>query len=367
MRILEALGEPISFGGEEAYIRGLISHMDDDLEVDLLTPYYCDNEAFRAEVCSRGGRVTCLEVPFRPGHARWREYGPIKSYLEKNRYDVIHIHSGSNTMLAMYAALARREGIPRIIVHSHCSGIPGLKHTAAKFVTSPMLNRYPTDFCACSRQAAEWRFAGRAAKEVRILRNGIDCSRYAYKPETRQRLREEYGIDDSRTVIGCTGRLSAQKNQAFLLRLLHELDDSFVLLLVGEGEDRAMLERMTSELGLADRVIMTGAVDNPNDYMNMMDVFLLPSIYEGFALVSIEAQSNGLRVIASENIPKDTRLTSGIEYYSLEDTSAWISELERGGFERDSRQIDLVLESGYDVADTAEAVCRLYRGEVYER
>lgn len=367
MRVLEALGEPISFGGEEAYIRGLISRMDDDIEVDLLTPYYCDNEAFRAEVCSRGGRVTSLEVPFRPGHLRWRERGPVKAYLQKNRYDVIHIHSGSNTMLAMYAALARKAGIPRILVHSHCSGIPGLKHSAVRLVTSPLLNRYPTDFCACSRQAAEWRFTGRAAREVHILRNGIDCSRHAYNPQTRIRLREEYGIDDGRTVIGCTGRLSAQKNQAFLLRLLHELDGRFVLLLVGEGEDRAMLERMTSELGLADRVIMTGAVDNPNDYLNMMDVFLLPSIYEGFALVSIEAQANGLRVMVSDNIPEDTRLTNGIEYHSLEDVSAWIRELERGGFERNPAQLELVRESGYDVADTAAAVCRLYRGETDER
>ena len=104
MRILEAFGEPISYGGQEAFVMNALPHIDSsDMTIDLLSPYYCDNNSTVQKVRERGGEVYALNCRFSPGNVRSSEAAPIRKFLCTHHYDVIHIHSGSNSMLSMYA------------------------------------------------------------------------------------------------------------------------------------------------------------------------------------------------------------------------------------------------------------------------
>ena len=152
MNILEITGEPIGTGGQEMFIINVLRHINmKDLKIDLLTPYYCENEIYREEVVNKGGQVYCIGLPFAPGGFRWNIMKPLNRFLKVNRYDVVHIHSGSTSMLMLCSLVARWNGIKKIIVHSHCTGyVKSMKYYLLKMLTYPVLRFIPSYYCACS-------------------------------------------------------------------------------------------------------------------------------------------------------------------------------------------------------------------------
>lgn len=368
IRVLEALGEPFSYGGQEAFIMNVLGHMDrSEIEADILTPYYCDNPHGENRIRSWGGRVYVLNCDFKPGHLRKSAEEPIRKFLSEHSYDVIHIHSGSNSMLEMYARLAYKAGIPHIIVHSHCTGKAGLKHAAVKLLTSFSLRKYPDDYCACSQEAAEWRFPHDICRQsVRILNNGIDLDCFSFNESIRKEMRNKLGLDDDTTVIINVGRLTYQKNQSFLLDIMHMIragnrDDQtkYKLLLVGDGEDRDMLIHKAEELGISNDVIFTGAVPDPQNYMQAADVAAMPSRYEGLAIAVVEAQASGLDVIAADVIPKLAAPTESVRFISTEDQEAWVKALTED-HSRHPDQTNLLKAEGFSIDCVAEEVREMY-------
>ena len=192
MKILEAFGEPLSYGGQEAFLMSALPYIDSrDMQIDLLSPYYCDNNSIVRRVNERGGAVYTLNCGFAPGKLRRYEAGPIRNFLRNHKYDVIHIHSSSGSMLAMYALLAQQAGIPRIIVHSHCTGRHVWKHFAVKTATAAVLRRCPDEYCACSQAAGEWRFPADICRaKLVVVNNGVDVNRFRYDEDARCRFVE---------------------------------------------------------------------------------------------------------------------------------------------------------------------------------
>ena len=370
MKILEAFGEPLSYGGQEAFLMNALPLIDSrDMEIDLLSPYYCDNDSIIHKVNKAGGTVYTLNCGFTPGGVRIAEIGPIRSFLSSHRYDIIHIHSSSSSMLAIYSWLAHQAGIPRIIVHSHCTGRHDWKHYISKTVTASIFRRYPDEFCACSQEAGEWRFPSDICrKKLKVINNGIDISRFRYDEIIRHKVRAELGVDDNTVLIGSVGRLTYQKNQAFLIDVLekikscNEFASEYKLLFVGEGEDRHVLESKVKDADLEQDVIFTGAVDDVTPYLLAMDVAAMPSIYEGLAIVVIEAQAAGLEIIVSDSIPKSAAVTDNVTFLPITDPDNWVRELTRD-HARHPEQADMVAEHGYSTETTAEVLTRLYRGE----
>ena len=368
MRILEAFGEPISYGGQEAFVMNALPHIDSsDMTIDLLSPYYCDNNSTVQKVRERGGEVYALNCRFSPGNVRSSEAAPIRKFLCTHHYDVIHIHSGSNSMLSMYARLAHKAGIPRIIVHSHCTGKHGWKHFASKALTSFSLRRYPDEYCACSQEAGEWRFPADICRgRLIVINNGIDISRFRYNENVRSKVREELGLSDGTVLIGSVGRLAYQKNQEFLIDMLKKIkadpgiSGDYRLILVGDGEDRRYLEEKSAGAGLAKDVIFTGAVDDVTPYLQAMDVAAMPSRYEGLAIAVIEAQAAGLEIIASDAIPEAAALTENVTFIPVSDEDSWAAALKRK-HSRHPEQADQVADNGYSTVRTAEVLTGLYR------
>lgn len=329
--VLEAFGEPISYGGQEAFVMNAIEHLNrDDFNIDLFTPYYCDNDTIIDRMKEFNGTVFALGCRFNPGGLRIDSNKQIRRFLASRKYDIIHIHSGSNTMLALLAKEAHNAGIAKIIVHAHCAGRPSWKHTISKLLTSSVLKRFPDEYCACSEEAGLWRYPKSICrKRLKVIHNGIDIERFRYNSEIRSLIRRSNNINDDIMLIGCVGRLSFQKNQSFLIRLLKEIRDNqeydagYKLILIGDGEDREKLELLVSNLGLLNCVLFTGAVSDTAGYYSAMDVFVLPSIYEGFPVSMIEAQAAGLEIIASDYITHSSDITNTVTFISLDDISEW--------------------------------------------
>ncbi len=170
-----------------------------------------------------------------------------------------------------------------------------------------------------------------AEGRVQILPNGIDLTGFTHDPIAKQAVRAEYGIPQSAFVVGHVGRFVYQKNHAFLLKIFtvlsKERPDAY-LLLFGEGKLREELRRQVTEAGLAERVIFAGVRRDVSKCYSAMDVFCLPSFYEGMPVVAIEAQANGLPCLCSDAVSREAAAGPGFQQLSLERPAGeWAEQL----------------------------------------
>lgn len=364
-KVLEVFAEPFSNGGQEAFVMNVLQAMDmTNLRVDLLTPYVSDNEYYKRILKSLGCGLYSWGLDFKPGKSRLFYIKLFNTFFSRHKYDVVHIHSGSISALTYIAFSAKKNGVKKIIVHSHSTGNAGWKHSLIRLLSAPVLDNSATDYLACSVSAGEWKFSHKTCcNRLKIVKNGIDIQKFRYNSEIRTSIRNELNISQDTVLLGHVGRLSAEKNQMFLLDVLNELSkkkDNYKLLLIGSGDDKDQIENRINYLGLQDKVILLGNVSNVCDYMQAMDIFLFPSLFEGLGIVAIEAQGAGLPVIASENVPEDICITQLVSRISLNNLNKWIQKIESIDV---SKRIDVtsdIVAAGYDITDTAKVIRKTY-------
>lgn len=366
-RVLEVFGEPVSNGGQESFVINVLRHMDmSDMSVDLLTPYYCDNEHYRKIVEELNGKIVALGVDFNPGKSRSNIKGVLTDYLKKNHYDVVHVHSGSISILVYVAQVAKKCGVEKVLVHSHC-GVEKvtLKNIVLRTLTARSLKKNADVFCACSQVAGEAKFVPSVTNgNMTILKNGIDFQEFKLNDEIRNSIRKQYGLNAEDLVIGHVGRFSYQKNHEFLIDIFAELKKkapSAKLMLIGSGELENDIKDKIKQKNLEDSVIMTGNVNNVNEHMQAMDVFLLPSRFEGLPIVGVEAQGAGLPVITSTNVSRELALTDGVKFISLHRTpEEWASVVYKAAKKGKKDYQNELQEAGYDINQTAQQIKSMY-------
>ena len=366
MNVLEVFGEPIASGGQESFVFNVLQNIDrTDLHLDFFTPYSCSNPHHEALIREYDGKLFCGGLPFEPGQKRAAIIPPLKDCLNAGRYDAVHIHSIRMSILAYAAYAAHACGVKNIIVHSHLAVKEGsLKYALQKAWCGFFFRRYPTRFCACSHEAGACRYPPEITeKRLQVIPNGIDLQKFRFRPETRQKVREELNIDEDTLLLGHVGRLAEEKNQTFdlaVLSLLKQKGEKVRLLLIGEGDREDELRRRADELSLSRDVIFQGVVTNVHDYLQAMDLFLLPSLREGLPVVGVEAQAAGLPVLTSDEVTREMNLTGRVSYLPLSDPAPWadtILTLRGRRFPEDGR---VLAAKGYDIRHTASLVRSLY-------
>lgn len=367
IRILEAFGEPISTGGQESYVFNTVGAMNrSGMSFDLFTPYYKDSPIADSLAKEWGGSVYSLGLEFRPGRSRENLSRAFSSFLESHRYDIVHIHSGSTSALAILARAAKRSGAS-VIVHAHAAvERMNFRKRAIRELNGLRMAGSVDAYCACSRSVADTRFRRGVRSRVRIMRNGIDTARFAFDDSNRVSARSEGGVSDGGVVVGNVGRLSEVKNQAFLIRVFSEYrkkTPDAKLWIVGDGPERASLESEIGQLGLSDDVTIWGRRGDVPRLLSGMDVFILPSLSEGFPYAAIEAQASGCPVIISDRVTLEASLCPGfVEQASLEaPASDWLSAIgslaSKGRNRSGAKQVE---DAGYELVGTAKSLRHLY-------
>lgn len=220
------------------------------------------------------------------------------------RPDIVHTHKYKDSILG--SIVARCLQVPHVVrvVHGMPEPFRGLKNLkmasytlADRFVTSRLIDRVVAVSSDIEKVLVQTYGAGR----VVCIHNGIDLEA-VHVTMQKSVKREEWKIDDKAVVIGTVGRLVPVKGHAVLLdalRILHKSNHNVTLLLVGDGPLRGHLEAEVKRLSLEHSVIFTGHQEQSYDFINMMDIFVLPSLHEGIPMVLLEALALKAPVVAS--------------------------------------------------------------------
>ena len=256
-------------------------------------------------------------------------YKCLREYFKENKYQIIHSHMNTLSFVSLYAAY--KENIPVRIVHNH--SVPGggeyIKHLI-KDILRVFSKKYANTYFACSDKAANYMYG--TTDNVYIMRNAVDYDRFKVINSNRiDELKNKYDLKD-KFVIGNVGRLTYAKNQKFLIDIFKELKNRNIkskLLFVGDGELKDELSDYINKLDLNDDVIITGNVDGVEDYYHLLDIMVLPSVFEGLPLTAIEAQAAHVPLLASDSTPNEAIISSSgariIDINSSVDT--WIDNI----------------------------------------
>lgn len=286
----------------------------------------------------------------------------LRHIIASNKYDVVHIHTNSHTVVLELLA-AKMGGCKKRIVHSHnttCNSV------SIHRLLTPLFNALYTDAFACGKEAGRWMFNERP---FLVINNGVDTNLYAFKGEVRSIVRKKLGIQENEILLGHVGAFNEAKNQEFLIRIFHVLYNrhpEYKLLLIGDGFLRTRIERQVIDYKLSSNVIFSGNIDNVYDYLNAIDLIIMPSLFEGLPLTLIEQQANGLHCIVANTITKEADKTGNLKFVSLQESyEHWANVIEDYPKEKDrtttSQQAILkIKEKGYSIQEEAQKLTNYY-------
>ena len=328
MKRILIIAASLKVGGAEKVARDICLRSDPKAYEFHYVVFSDDVGEYEQDIVEHGGKVFHLDSPAKS----YRQYmKALKALMGKYRYHAVHAHTMFNCGWAMLAA--KKAGIPVRVAHAHSALDTGnrLDKKLYETVMRRMILKNATALVACGEKAGIRLFGEKAYREKgKLILNGVDVDSFRFDKSKRQVIREKLGWQEA-FLLGHVGHLASVKNQSFLLELMPEIlkqQPNARLLLLGEGDDRKMLEDKIRELGLEEKVLMPGNVTNVADYLSAMDVFVFPSLYEGMPLSVLEVQANGLPCVISTGVPKDVYLTDLIHPLALaDDKKDWIDRI----------------------------------------
>lgn len=253
----------------------------------------------------------------------------LKKIFKENKYSIVHCHMGALSLFPL--SVAKKCGIKTRICHAHStSNKKEWKRNLIKNILKVFVKLYPTNYFACGEYAGRWLYGNKTFDKslVHIIPNAIDCQLFKYNDKTRTDIRKELNISD-KFVIGHIGRFVSQKNHSFLIDIFNEVSKTkknAILLLIGEGPLEPLIKEKVEELNLEDKVLFLGVRKDCYKLYQAMDVFVLPSLYEGLPVVGVEAQCAGLPCIFSATTTKEILVTKNTCLMQL-DKAAWCNKI----------------------------------------
>lgn len=233
-------------------------------------------------------------------------------------YDIIHLHS-VNIGFMCYPS-AKKYGVKNLISHSHATVYSDKPLNAIRNkILCKNLLKQANIYMACSKAAGEFLYGKQNMDKVVVLNNAIECEKFRFSNEVRCEYRKKLGLEQ-KFVIGNVGRFCEQKNQLFLIDIFVEclkLNPNSELILVGDGPMKEQVKNKVKELKISDKVQFLGTRNDIEKILSAIDVFVLPSLFEGLPVIGIEAQASGLPMIVSDTVTNELNL-GNINFISLD-------------------------------------------------
>lgn len=357
-------------GGAETLLMNVYRNLDrSKLQFDFVT-HRSDKGSYDDEIRKLGGRIFSVSSLGNVGPVSYVR--KLAEIMSSNSYLAVHSHTDYQS--GFPALAAKISGIPHRICHSHSNNWPMNESIKQKFLLKGLqllIKFSATQYCSCSKEAGAFLFGQKAVDKnhLTILKNGIDLGQYLDETITKTSVIRELGLDQDAKIIGHVGKFSRSKNQIFILKVLKELvekDNRYVALLVGDGPLKEVIEQEAENMGLSKHVYFLGIRSDIPRFMKAFDVFLFPSIFEGFGIVTVEAQISGTPCIMSDAVPISTDMGLGlVRYLSLEEhPEKWGQEVGKAINMQKPEKVALVKalsEKGFSIQQNIEEWMKLYR------
>lgn len=340
-------------GGVETYLYNLIKYIDrDEYNFDFLIVgnHKSVFEKEINEIINDGENHFYYCPNLKSDYLKGKKW--IREFYGNRNYDYIYLNTCTAARI-QYCTTAIRKG-SILISHSH-NGNGDSKINNALF--KGYLSKKSKYKLSCSDLAAKWLY-GNKFTNYKIIPNGIDTERFKYNEKIRNNLRIKLKFNHTDIVLGHVGRFSEQKNHKFFIEIAKELSNRFKFLLIGDGDKKSEFINMMCTNKLEDRFVILSAQDDIEKYYNVMDLFLMPSLFEGLPIVSVEAQCNGLSCVFSDTVSKQSNLSDRCRFIPTNNLSEWKKSILKANIERFDG-VEVIKRKGFDVMTTVKTIQEL--------
>lgn len=365
IRILHVL-TAMNRAGTETMLMNLYRSLDrDKIQFDfaVTTTEHCD---YDDEIAALGGKIIHYPRYTGKNHFSYKKWWN-DFFGEHSEYRIIHGHIGSTA--SIYLRIAKKYG-RYTIAHSHSTGGKANFHDFIYQIYSHS-TRYIADyFIGCSTEALISRYgssiAADHAKSI-VLNNGIDVDKYRYSEQIRDEVLSELGLEKNTFIVGTVGRFTEAKNPLFIVDILARLKEKepdFIFLWAGAGELKEQVEKYIAEKNLQDKVLLLGVRDDIPRILQMLNVFVLPSKFEGLPVIGVEVQAAGVPMLCSDKVSPEVNISKCVTFLSIDSTEPWVEGiLKERMFRRVENAPDDVIMAGYDIKATSKWLMEFYESK----
>ena len=348
-------------GGAETNLMNYYRNMDrSQFQIDFLV--HRETGFFEEELIKSGSKIFRL-----PAILPWKlkEYKKaVKNFFEEhNDYDIIH---GQCSELGVFIyEEAKRRRIPVIIAHAHNNRMDRDKKLVFRLMWKKRMRKSINAYFTCGKEAAENLFGKNLARQSYQMNNAIEVENFQFNQEIREKKRKELQAEETINLVNI-GRFNTQKNQSFLLEVfakLIKLNKKYKLFLVGQGELESQLREKAKQLKIEQDVEFLGLRNDVPELLQAMDIFLFPSLHEGFSVAFVEAQTTDVKAVISDGVPQESILIpENVTVIPLKNSAQqWAEKIaEINNFER-KNVADLIKEKGYDIKENAQKLEKKYK------
>lgn len=365
VRVLQVLDFINHNSGVSAVVMNYYEHLPQAcMKCDFLLYEQAESD-LESEILAKGSEIYVTGQPSAKNMRIYRRN--VEKFFANHirEYDVVHVHIPNAAFIVLN--VAKKYGVPVRIIHSHnARGADGMAKKVRNFVLNKWGICYANRYMACSKAAGEYLFGKKCCEkgQVAILNNAIPLEKYRYNTQKRNEIRKALGVGDE-VLLGHVGRFAEQKNHDGLLIIFSKLCEqgwNGRLLLIGDGELRDATMQRAERLGIKEQIIFSGVVSNVNEYMSAMDIFLLPSLYEGLPVVCVEAQAAGLPCLISDKVSREIKLTKQVRFLELNNVQSWCDSIRELKIDkRDRNRTEINELENFDITKQAERLVTLYR------
>lgn len=356
-KVLQICG--IQFGGIESLVFNLISNLNSKIDFEYLSPSpNGDSYLYRLKEMN-------ISIHFAKKN-KFSQILQLYKILKKGNFNVVHSHnlfsSGMNMLIAYLA------GVPIRVAHAHSTNNRHKLTLMRRIYECTMrlfIRIFSTDMIAVSEESALYVFGKNSinGSKLKILPNGINYEIFNPENYNSNIVKKELGLKENDVHFISVARFSEAKNHSFLISVFEEIlyfIPNAHLTLVGSGVLEKQIIELVHEKKLDEHVTFLGARNDVASILSAMDYFILPSLWEGFGIVFIEAQAMGVYCFASDRVPKATD-AGQIDYISLNKSPLeWAKYIYNKHTQLKKTNKNLNLGEKYDIKTIEKKLVNIY-------
>ena len=359
MKVLQVVAE-LNGGGVESLLKNYLENMDLAwIDMDFIT-HGNKKGLLEDEFESRGCKIFHIAPASKNVKKHFQQ---INAIMKNGSYDLVQVHQGHLSWPILF--LAWKNNIKVRIAHSHQAY--RTKMNIKNRIFRQFTKIFATNLWACGHEAgvSMW-----GKSKFYIMNNAVNLDKFIYNKESRLKIRDELGIGSDTFVIGHIGRFTDQKNHEFIIEMASELKKrgfKFCLLLIGDGPKQEKIKNYAKELKCIDNLFFLGLRNDVERCLSAMDLMILPSNFEGLPVVMVEAEANGVPILASDTITKEVKILENVTYLSISKVDTWVSSIIGENVDVNMKRlassyaIKKLGEAGYDIKLQAIKLQEIYR------